>query len=153
MNVCTRRFIYYLIEILSTSKRLPQRIEFETFSIPLSIWREVSRFGMKISRFITRHSRLALSIASFAGVNTMYPGTYFELLTILMLWRRSATTMPSHGGVAKVCATKIATSRGENIKTKWPPKSFFFCAPPLRRCGHFLNIVFLAKTKTATCRD
>ena len=119
---------YNLIEILSTSKRLPQRIEFETFSIPLSIWREVSRFGMKISRFITRHSRLALSIASFAGVNTMYPGTYFELLTILMLWRRSATTMPSHGWVAKVCATKIATSRGENIKTKWPPKSFFLCA-------------------------
>ena len=82
----------------------------------------------------------------------MYPGTYFELLTILMLWRRSATTMPSHGWVAKVCATKIATSRGENIKKNGRQK-VFFCAPPLRRCGHFLNIVFSAKTKTATCRD
>ena len=43
-----------------------------------------------------------------------------------MLWRRSAMTMPSRGWVAKVCATKIATSGRENIKTKWPPKSFFF---------------------------
>ena len=61
-------------------------------------------------------------------------------------------TMPSRGWVAKVCATKIATSGRENIKTKWPPKSFFLCAPPLRRCGHFLNTVFSSKTKTATCR-
>ena len=36
--------------------------------------------------------------------------------------------MPSRGWVAKVCATKIATSGRENIKTKWPPKQFFFGA-------------------------
>ena len=67
--------------------------------------------------------------------------------------RRSATPMQSRGMVAKVCATKIATNRWKNIKTKWPPKTIFFFPDPQGRCGHFLNVIFSAKTKTATCRD